>query len=183
MNEDGGQTALKYEIEMMRRTWRQLGEIGTTVTDWGVWVTRNALLGSFLVHARVLIHFLHDTDRGRDNVDILAQDFCDPAQPRDAGPVSDEVSDLLNRISKETEHLTTRRTDIPEAKQWSEQLLKIVAADLRKFRRHARSDLLGKVEPLLASMNVIQPGSFSNSPSSGYESLTFDYRSTDTRST
>ena len=80
----------------------------------------NALLESFTVHARVLLHFLYGSKSQSD--DVLAEDFFDTPsvwQQRRPGksPLLDTVS---KRVGKEVAHLTYKRLEVtPETKPWS----------------------------------------------------------------
>lgn len=85
-----------YEVWMMRETADRLarGESDT--------VTRNALLESFLIHARALVGFFGDKHKPDD---IVARDYVATW----AEEVPPSLRDECNRINKQVAHLTTAR--------------------------------------------------------------------------
>lgn len=98
-----GMDFFAYELHMMRRTAERLGR-GESDD-----VTRNALLESFLIHARALVGFFGK--RSKDD-DIIACDYVSTW----AEAIPQYLRDVYDRVNKEVAHLTTTRhtTAVPE---------------------------------------------------------------------
>jgi hypothetical protein len=110
------------------------------------WVVRNALLESFLIHARALAAFLFpDVVKPRAD-DVTALHYVrEPAAWLGArGPAPDEVTMLVTRTGKEIAHLTRLRhpSGAPE-KAWTPALVvRAFFAPLRRFLEEAVSGRL-----------------------------------------
>jgi len=73
----------------------------------------NALLESFLMHARALLDFLYDKKSKKDD-DMIASDYSKQwaaARPQKLAP---ELDELNRRVGKEVAHLTYTRLRTPE---------------------------------------------------------------------
>ena len=82
-------------------------------------VMANALLESFAIHVRALIHFFYADSRQRD--DVLAEDFFeDPSAWRSSRPAKTSVlTSAKKRADKEVAHLTYSRQKVtPDKKPW-----------------------------------------------------------------
>ena len=119
---------LYYEIQMLQGTMAILATAAT-----GQSILSNALIESFTIHARVLMHFLYPTGSIQPS-DVLAEDFFDdvghwlairPDEPA-------VFRTARGRVNKEIAHLTYDRQLItPELKGWNfvalgNEILKIV---------------------------------------------------------
>jgi len=106
---------LYYEIQMLRGTMTLLatGTIGQSLLS-------NALIESFTVHARVLIHFLYPSERPHPT-DVLAEDFFNAGDWVEKRPDEPEVFRAARgRVNKEIAHLTYDRQFVtPELKGWN----------------------------------------------------------------
>lgn len=126
-----GMDFFAYEVWMMRETAGRLarGEADTVI--------RNALLESFLIHARALVGFF---DRRVKDDDIIARDYV----PTWAETIPQSLRDECDRINKQVAHLTTTRhtAAVPE-KQHD------VAAILQQLE-----DLIGRFLPLVDSAHL-----------------------------
>jgi hypothetical protein len=106
---------LYYEIQMLRSTMALLatGAFGESILS-------NALIESFTIHARALMHFLYPPEHAQSS-DVLAEDFFDdagrwmairPEEPAVFGTAR-------GRVNKEIAHLTyDRQLVTPELKGW-----------------------------------------------------------------
>jgi hypothetical protein len=129
-NEEDLKAALKhlcYEIDMLQGTMERL-ETGSTEDR----ILHNALVESFTVHARNLMHFLYPI--GEKDSDVLAADFFDdagywlknrPEEPKEFGK-------SRGRVNKEIAHLTYDRLSVtPQHKIWNpalgDEILRIMA--------------------------------------------------------
>jgi len=103
--------ALKYERDMhdQTATAMRLGIAGDSLMG-------NALLESFLVHARLLIDFLYGRPKtGYD--DIRAEDMLDPGEWERIRPEQTQLlKDTKHDADKFLAHLTTTRLD--RSKEW-----------------------------------------------------------------
>lgn len=118
---------LNYEINMLQDTIKFLGKenIPTPV--------EYALLESFAIHARVLIHFLYPSGK-IDKDDVLAWDFFQRmgGKPQDWPDEPVSFKTARTRVNKEIAHLTYHRQRVkPEDKGWfyakfGEEILTIV---------------------------------------------------------
>lgn len=105
---------ISYEIQMFTATIARLHK-GELDQD-----EHNAILESFLIHARCLLDFLYQTEKPRKD-DVVATDFFEnPAELQSKLPPLPPVSSFLKqRTGKEIAHLTYGRLDITkEQKQW-----------------------------------------------------------------
>jgi hypothetical protein len=107
---------LYYEIDMLQGTMERL-ETGSTEDR----IFHNALVESFTIHARNLMHFLYPTGK-KDDSDVLAADFFDDEgywlKIRLKEP--EEFGKSRGRVNKEIAHLTYDRLSItPDRKIWS----------------------------------------------------------------
>lgn len=130
---------LQYEIWMLL----SLADLMSKDVGRDNVVVNNALVESFMIHARVLLEFLYAQKPRPD--DIIAEDFL--AEPEQWEKIRIPKTDLLetvhDRVSKEAVHLTyARLKQTPESKQWAfveiandikvvfEQFLKLVPVSL-----------------------------------------------------
>lgn len=87
--------------------------------DFGEGIINNALLESFTVHSRVLLHFLYSRNPRED--DVIAEDFLDDEDKwLSIRPQKSGTLDAIHpRVGKEVAHLTYARQDVtPETKPW-----------------------------------------------------------------
>ncbi len=133
---------LMYEVETLVFVVLELGkELGGMLT--------NALLESFVVHARCLSEFLWHDRREQNPKDAFASDFCRSGEWEKArGPLPraalEDVRDR-QRFGREVMHLTYQRIDgAGEEKEWpcGEVLMEIATA-LEKLAEVALIDRLG----------------------------------------
>jgi hypothetical protein len=105
---------LHYEIQMLRGTMMLLAT-GTT----GQSVLSNALIESFTIHARALMHFLYPSEHTHPS-DVLAEDFFKAGDWISRRPVEPAAfSTARGRVNKEIAHLTyDRQLVTPELKGW-----------------------------------------------------------------
>lgn len=105
---------ISYEIEMFEYAGDQLLKGDLSTGD------KNAMLETFLLHARCLYDFLYPPKELRID-DVLADDFFDnPDKLRSKIPPKLSISSYLkSRTGKEIAHLTYGRLNVtPEEKQW-----------------------------------------------------------------
>jgi hypothetical protein len=132
---------LVYEVRMLVASAVELSKHDTVNPQ------SNALLESFLVHARCLRDFLWHTRSKRHSKDAFALDFCDPGVwERERGEVPPALAEIgsRQRMGRELAHLTYNRTDVaPDAKLWAcgDVCFEIVDA-LNQFVFFARSEAL-----------------------------------------
>ena len=131
---------LWYEIWMFQELVK-----GPSITDNNQIIT-NALLESFAIHVRALIHFFFDKSGQKD--DILAiHFFSDPDYwIEHSPPCTNILKEAKKRADKEVAHLTyTRQKVTPDKKPWR---LIPIANDLQKaiemFFELVPKELLGK---------------------------------------
>lgn len=105
---------LYYEIQMLRGTMALLAT-GTN----GQSVLSNALIESFTIHARALMHFLYPLGRPQPS-DVLAENFFDAGDWMAMRPDEPAVfGTARGRVNKEIAHLTyDRQLVTPELKGW-----------------------------------------------------------------
>jgi hypothetical protein len=133
---------LYYEIQMLQGTMALLATGAT-----GQSILSNALIESFTIHARVLLHFLYPAG-SRQSSDVLAEDFFDDVEHWLAiRPDEPEVfGTARGRVNKEIALLTyDRQLVTPELKGWNfvslgKEILKIVEI----FRSAIPPRLLGQ---------------------------------------
>jgi len=108
-------------------------------------IIRNALLESFTLHARALVHFFFPSNPWGD--DVLAADFFPSPDvwERIRGRMAPVLAKVSPRVGKEVAHLTYARLDVtPEAKRWPvADIATALAAIADTFRVHANPDHLG----------------------------------------
>ena len=105
---------LYYEIMMLSATSRALA-LGIS----GKSILTNALLESFVIHARSLLYFLYDTNPKPD--DVVADDFFpDQREWHKARPAKSTIlATVHRRVGKEVAHLTyARQLVTAEMKNW-----------------------------------------------------------------
>jgi len=111
----GASDHLYYEIQMLQGTMKLLatGAIGQSLLS-------NALIESFTVHARALIHFLYPSKHPHPT-DVLAEDFFKAGEWEEKRPVEPEIFIAVRgRVNKEIAHLTYDRQLVkPELKGWN----------------------------------------------------------------
>jgi hypothetical protein len=104
---------LYYEIQMLRGTMKLLatGTIGQLLS--------NALIESFTVHTRTLIHFLYPSRPYP--TDVLAEDFFNAGDwVKNRPDEPEEFRAVRDRVNKEIAHLTYDRQIVtPELKGWN----------------------------------------------------------------
>lgn len=131
--------SLKYEEDMLKATATCLnsGIAGNNIT------IHNALVESFVIHARLLTEFLYRDDSYKDN--IMAKDFFSPTQAW-----TDEIrppkGNLLDKTEKDAHkflaHLTYTRLLVK--KKWRyKEIVNEIAVRLDEFRKNLPTDLLG----------------------------------------
>lgn len=105
---------LSYEIEMFTAT------AGRIVRGGLDQVEKNAMLESFLIHARCLFDFLYPSGDTRSNDVVVDDYFSDPTEFRKKLPSTLPIESYLkHRTGKEIAHLTYDRLKIsPEKKLW-----------------------------------------------------------------
>lgn len=105
---------ISYEIEMFEYSGSRLVK---GIANDG---ERNAMLETFLLHARCLYDFLYPSEKIRKD-DVLADDFFDDlSELRKTLPQRLAISSYLNRrTGKEVAHITYTRLKVgPMQKQW-----------------------------------------------------------------
>jgi len=115
---------LYYEIMMVIKARNAIKQNyiirAKNVIDLGLTI-RNALLESYLLHIRILIDFLINTERLKDD-DVLAIDFFEDIDGWKAiiAPKKERLETLKKRLNKELAHLTyTRANKKPEERGWT----------------------------------------------------------------
>jgi hypothetical protein len=105
---------LHYEYSML------IGLANVQFTGaFGVGIINNALLESFSVHSRILLHFLYSRKPRED--DVIAEDFLDDEDIwlSNRPQKSETLEAIHRRVGKEVAHLTYARHDVtPETKPW-----------------------------------------------------------------
>lgn len=125
---------LTYEVWMLERTYELLAGVIDDAT------TKNAVLESFLIHARALTDFFQN--KKTRSTDIVVGDFLDDWSV----DVADWLREERQRIDKEIAHLTTERTTgTPKTKQHDvarirNELIRYVSG----FCSEVDSDMLGE---------------------------------------
>jgi len=106
----GALVALEYEVGM-------LGSLANVLAtdNQGEGVIHNALLESFLIHARILIEFLYKNEAYRDTV-IASQYFTDSQNI--LPPKTKLLEETAKDAHKYLAHLTYTRTRLEGKKQW-----------------------------------------------------------------
>lgn len=132
---------LYYEIWMLKSLAQGLAS-GIS----GESVINNALLESFVIHARALLDFLY-TDKPGHADDVVAQDFFPtPDQWHKARPgKSQTLKKVHGRVAKEVAHLTYTRQEVtPEMKGWPFiDIAKEIQIVINEFLRIVPEHLLG----------------------------------------
>ncbi len=126
-----------YEIQMLRGTMALLASraIGTSVLS-------NALIESFTIHARALMHFLYP--KLPQDSDVLAEDFFEDASTWMAARPDEPAAfgTARGRVNKEIAHITyDRQLVTPELKGWDfitlgNAILEVVQVFLRTVSQH-----------------------------------------------
>lgn len=142
-NEDelrGASDCLYYEIWMLKTLARaqSTGIAGKSVIN-------NALLESFVIHARVLLAFLY-AEKPRPD-DVIAEDFLPSPDewPKIRLPKTELLKTIHRRVGKEAAHLTYARLDVtPETKPWAFlQIAEDINAAFNRFLETVPKSLLG----------------------------------------
>lgn len=132
---------LWYEMWMFQRL---VAGMGSGIAGQGV--INNALLESFAIHVRGLIHFFYSNKPQSD--DVIAEHFYTKSEEwTDTRPSMSKVLQVAKRrADKEVAHLTYARIDItPEAKLWDfvqihGELQKAIAAFIGSVPRELLGD-------------------------------------------
>ncbi len=121
--------ALNYERNMLRATAIALA--GGPLDDR---VIQNALIESFLIHARLLIEFLYERRKNED--DIRPEDWLDPDRWKTArGKKSTLLKGTYEDAHKYLAHLTA--THLNEKKTWDyPAILREIETLLDEFMQH-----------------------------------------------
>jgi len=125
---------LPYEIDMLRNAYSALA-----ATPPPTGVCKNALIESFCVHARSLIHFLANKPTRKD--DATASDFA-------AGFVTslnlagEPWKTILEKLNKQAFHLTKARTIVDKFDPGVDgrTILLEIERELHEFQRHIAPD-------------------------------------------
>ena len=142
--------ARKHSVEKLQKAsnhvWYEMWMFQSLVAGMGSGIAgqgviNNALLESFAIHVRGLIHFFFSKKRQSD--DVVAEDFFEKTEEwRIIQPAMSEVLLVAKRrADKEVAHLTYFRIDItPEDKLWNfveihEELQKAISIFLRSVPR------------------------------------------------
>lgn len=113
---------LAYELQMFLAT-TQMMIIGIPNDQVDL---KNAVLESFLIHLRNLIHFFYASKPSQD--DVFVQDFFEPSTPMVIPAKSSTLETAQKRANKEIAHFTyTRNWKTKEDKQW---VLHILTAEM-----------------------------------------------------
>jgi len=133
---------LPYEIDMLRLTHKQLEgyrareELLETDPEK---VVRLALIESFCVHARSLIHFFSNTRSKR--TDSISSDFIDGCKTG-FDVEEDPLKSILYRLNKQIFHLTKDRTVVQEEKfnvgSDGVKVLELVEREIANFKKCIR---------------------------------------------
>ena len=109
----GASAHLLYEGEMLEATRRVLAS-GVTAGS----LLNNAVLESFLVHARNLVHFFYPQNPFK--TDVLAEHYFESGQWDSIRPEMPEpLEKIRTRANKELAHLTYERLSVmPKEKHW-----------------------------------------------------------------
>jgi hypothetical protein len=125
---------LQYEMDMLQGTMKRLKS--GNVDD----VISNALIESYALHVRNLLHFVYP-GKHKDDDDVLAADFFDDGCWAGKEPQRPEKSDAAKvAANKQVMHLTYKRLQVsPEFKKWSfalgEEILRVMQSFLREIRQ------------------------------------------------
>ncbi len=130
-----------YEVKMLRAT---AGLIANDFAAGNQWVD-NALIESFLVHARNLIQFLYPD--GPFKTDVLAKHFFDEPERWEslAGDLPEGLKSVAQRANKLLAHITYDRIEmVGEKKKWDwSGIHDAIIARVDLFHSNARPELLG----------------------------------------
>ena len=130
-----------YEVNMLRAT---AGLIANDFAAGNPWL-HNALLESFLVHARNLIQFLYPERPFK--TDVLAKHFFDEPERWDSlgGDLPEGLKSVARRANKLLAHITYDRIEmVGEKKQWDRgEIHDAIIARVDLFASNARPELLG----------------------------------------
>lgn len=129
---------LYYELWMLYETGSLLVKGGFQAGDW---VLKNALLESFVIHARVITAFLYPEKAMKKNDDVTSYDFVGnvEAWTSDRGERPAELETLIERANKEVAHLTEKRyaSGAPEKLWIPEEIVRMLCGPLHSFVHHA----------------------------------------------
>jgi hypothetical protein len=107
---------ITYEIRMFKETAIFCSN-NLIIDKKNEWVTKNAILESFLIHMRNLIDFLYPKQPKKDDItinDYLSKEVLSLHLPT----ITNNVSSYRTRANKEIAHLTTKRNTDPNEKIW-----------------------------------------------------------------
>jgi hypothetical protein len=139
---------ISYELTMFYETamglkWRENLDNDFTL--------KNALIESFIVHARVLAHFLYQARSPKYPDDVVAEDYVKdvPTWRTARGSMSPELREIVRRAGKEIAHLTKGRRppDDPEKVWIIEHVFLLLCEPLHVFMKHADHALLDASVP------------------------------------
>jgi len=106
---------------------------------------KNALLESFVIHARVLIDFFYALNPQKD--DVIAEDFLSsPDVWRNERPkLSERLSEAKERANKHLAHLTYQRVDVAlNNREWPfVEISKDMRSVMKRFLEKVSADNLG----------------------------------------
>lgn len=129
---------LRYELIMLKATSRVLSN--QLNLEWEV---KNALVESFVIHARGLIIFLYHSPKRED--DVMACDyFAEGVWANISGSKPQILSATFNRASKEVAHITTFRIGRKLAeKHWNHQIItKEIFRIFQLFFNHVSASIM-----------------------------------------
>jgi hypothetical protein len=131
-----------YDVQLMFRASDRLGQ-STIDPEFALpWEIEMALLESFAVHARCLIHFLW-RDGSRHPEDAFARDFFRANDWQRIRPSKERTIDGVDdRVGVEIAHLSYNRSRVPEEDRlWSHgQIVSSIGRCLREFITHVPED-------------------------------------------
>ena len=132
---------LYYEISMLYETAMRLVHDPAMQTDW---ISRNALIESFTIHARALSFFLYKDKQRPD--DVTAAEYVNDVDAwcADRGSIPPELQTVIDRTGKEIAHLTTARISPGDPrKAWTpEMIFREFCGPLKRFVGHVPSGRL-----------------------------------------
>lgn len=146
-------THVQYELDM-------LFETSLALADGHEWVIQNALVESFVVHARSLDEFFFKEDRRNPRNRVTAEDYVHSscAQKPDRPEV---LENLWNQVSIRVAHLLTERLETdPESTYWKIQeirdaLLEVATGWAEDAKRDSFVIAIPKVVPVLNPTKVM----------------------------
>lgn len=145
---------LYYELWMFYETgWRLLHD--PAVRD-DPWLMGNALVESFLIHARTLVMFLYSDKKAKRASDVTSERYVRDLQAweRDRGSIPSELKEVIRRTAKEIAHLTIERQPRdPATRGWRPQpIIDMLYAPLKLFVEHGVPDRMGGIDFFIAHL-------------------------------